>query len=372
MKRRVLCIFGLLTWLLGLATFLSLRIEELMVPLVTVTEPAHPKGSDEGRLPLDCLFDGQLFQTFEGTGWEKGTRVRLADPAQYQVLEDHIEMNWGQVVEFATKTPRPGELVEVVLLPGRADDRWVVVPADDRPLPEFSELDAALTVEQESETAWLVSVKGQPQPYMEKRAQTMMPLAPVADDFSPWTGEDGEVDWESVDWEALEAARPKAPHIYSLTDVETALRELPKLGLLAGMVLGAVVLWVGCWGLSRNAAQHRSRLALLAGCMAALLVGSAFLISSMDLPSSLLPVNNIVEIGHYQQEFGQIFRALEGFAQHSGPAAELISLAREQTGFFWLALAGGGAAGGALSLGLWWVGRRQVLYRRARHARAAA
>ena len=77
MKRRVLCIFVLILWGLVFCTMLSVRIEQLMIPEVVLTQ------ADESELAphiaLDSLFFDDtgmhLYRPREGTGWETGTRI---------------------------------------------------------------------------------------------------------------------------------------------------------------------------------------------------------------------------------------------------------------------------------------------------------
>lgn len=341
MKRRVLCAFALIFWGLAVCTFLSRRIERQMIPQVTVTQPNR-----ENQLPLDCLFDGALYQTYEGSGWEQGTRARLTDPAQYQVLSDSIEMSWGTVIQDASKTPRSGELVEVVNRLESADDYWLAVSADGKALPGFGKLDPTLSVVERTESALLLSAERAARPFMEKRAGSMMPLAPVADDFSPWMDESGETDWESVDWDEVEVARPKAPRIYSLLDLAQWMGQLPKLGLLLGGMLFAVILWAGTCGLSRHFRKNRIAIFINIGLAVALLIALPFLLNAIDLPSSLLPVNNILEIGYYRQEFSQIFGALETFSVNGSATAQRVLRQTRQE-----LLLGDGIVAGSILLG---------------------
>lgn len=329
MKRRVLCAFALIFWLLAVCTFLSLRIEELMVPVVTVTEPVMPRGSNEGQLPLDCLFEGTLYQTYEGSGWEQGTRVTTVEPSMYEILPDYIKLNWGKIIQYATKTPRIGELVNVVQMQKREDDVWLAVSADGKALPELGEHDGSVEIEDQTDTALLLFVKDLPQPFMEKRAQSMVPILPGEDDFSLWTNANGEIDWEQVDWAALEEARPKEPNFYSLNDVEQWAAQLPKLGLFLGMFLFSLIIWAHCCALSRQAQARRKLLIFNAAMVLVLLASMPLLLRRIDLPSSLLPVNNIVEISHYRAEFSQINSALQSLAKRgSQQAAEVLDLTR--------------------------------------------
>ena len=77
MKRRVLCIFVLILWGLVFCTMLSVRIEQLMIPEVVLTQADESEPSP--HIALDSLFFDDtgmhLYRPREGTGWETGTRI---------------------------------------------------------------------------------------------------------------------------------------------------------------------------------------------------------------------------------------------------------------------------------------------------------
>ena len=75
-----------------------------------------------------------------------------------------------------------------------------------------------------------------------------------------------------------------------------------------------VILWVHSLRLTRNLRENRTLLAvnvILGGSMLWLF---RCLADQVQLPSSLLPAENILEFGHYTEEFCAIFHELEGFA----------------------------------------------------------
>lgn len=70
MKRRVLCIFVLILWGLVFCTMLSVRIEQLMIPEVVLTQADESEPSP--HIALDSLFFDDtgmhLYRPREGTG----------------------------------------------------------------------------------------------------------------------------------------------------------------------------------------------------------------------------------------------------------------------------------------------------------------
>lgn len=149
-----------------------------------------------------------------------------------------------------------------------------------------------------------------------------------------------------MNWDEVEAARPKAPQIYSLLDLTQWMGQLPKLGLLLGGMLLTVILWAGTCGLSQHFRENRAAIFINIGLAAAVLIALPFLLNAIDLPSSLLPVNNILEIGHYRQEFSRIFGALETFSINGNATAQSILRQTRQE-----LLLGGGIAAGSMLVG---------------------
>ena len=296
-----------------------------MVPSVTTLEPEFSFADKKGHVPLDCLFETEtgnsIFTIYEGTMWEAGTRARALLPADYTVTPEDVQLICGSVINYATKIPRSGEPVNVVLIPDRQEDRWLAV-AKDESLPELGEFAVGVSIEEQTERELLLYVEKVPQPFMEKRAQSMVPVAGTEDDLTPWTDNTGEVDWESVDWEAVEAERPEAPSFYSLIDLENWMEQMPKIGLLVGSVLASLFLWVGSFVLSKECRKNR-RYLLVNGLLMLIPLGALpILLHYIDLPSSLLPGTHIVDFGYYAQEFGDVFGALNRFAAQGSQAAD--------------------------------------------------
>ena len=73
MKRRVLCIFVLILWGLVFCTMLSVRIEQLMIPEVVLTQADESEPSP--HIALDSLFfDDTGIWRSHGT-WIKASRT---------------------------------------------------------------------------------------------------------------------------------------------------------------------------------------------------------------------------------------------------------------------------------------------------------
>ena len=96
MKRRVLCIFVLILWGLVFCTMLSVRIEQLMIPEVVLTQADENEPSP--HIALDSLFFDDtgmhLYRPREGTGWETGTRIYEEEINNYSVGENQLDLKF--------------------------------------------------------------------------------------------------------------------------------------------------------------------------------------------------------------------------------------------------------------------------------------
>lgn len=338
MKRRAVWTFSLVLWALIACTLFSLKIEKLMVPKVTTTSPSR----ETHTMPLDALFTDEsgdhLYSVVEGTGWEKGIRAQELVrqgyfPGNYQILEDRIYLESSAAfVHYASKPIREGDLISVEEGKNTAGDHWLAVfPESAPPLDQLSE---GVAIEQTSETAYLLAVEEAELPFMEDRARSMSGLSQQEGKF------------------------------YSLGDLESFLDALPLLAVGLCLLLIPVLLW-GYSGLLLDAPKRKAPL-LLNGCIGAVsLAGLALLLYFLDLPSSLLPQNAIVEFSHYSREFSQIFQTLEDFASAGSSTAQKALADAGTARTLFLTVLG---AGLLLLFPLLFLERR-LLTRRGRHTR---
>lgn len=295
MKKKTLWAFALILWFLLFSTFFSLWVEEEMVPWVSTAQSKTQFSSLEGTLPLDCLTideDGLpvLYQTYEGVGWEEGTRASLVDPANYEIGEEDMRVEFlsGPAIRYYSKQPRVGELVRTLPKAESGPDDFLVLCRDG--LPALKEdVPKEYSVAEQSETTLLVSC--------EKASFPFLPQKTVSSLFDP---------------DPFSGRRIKA---YSLTELRQFSGNLLLLALVLGLALMTTILWAFSLPLLKNAKRNKKPL-LLNGGLALCALAAVFLIFRWAaLPSSLLPPNSIVELGHYTQEFSEIFSVL-------GPLAE--------------------------------------------------
>ena len=233
MKRRVLCIFVLILWGLVFCTMLSVRIEQLMIPEVVLTQADESEPSP--HIALDSLFFDDtgmhLYRPREGTGWETGTRIYEEEINNYSVGENQLNLKFfGSYVRYASKPLRSGDEISIKSDLENRDDTWLAIFPEGIP-----QLSGALTPTAEAENALLFNVTDTPQPFMADRAKsTILPVT--------------------------ELANENAGSFYSLSDVKSFLSQLPLLAALLALSLFVLILWVYSFVLSRKAKKNRAKL----------------------------------------------------------------------------------------------------------------
>lgn len=320
MKRRVICIFTLIFWMIALSTFLSIRIEKWMTPIISRVE-AERVGDNTYQIPADALtYDDMgmhLYVTREGSGWEKGLRVYEVDPSRYFVKGEKLEMEYsGTFIRYATRALREGEVVAPEEAFQREDDQWVAIYPEG--IPNFTLKDDDASVETQTENVMLINAPEANKPFMEDRARSR------------------------IDNEKDEFYYYQAPvgTVYSLNDLRQMMDSMLLLGLLVAMILFTVILWAWSFWLSRDYRKNK-RLLLINGCaMAFLLACVPLLLHFITLPSALLPQYHITDFAHYSVEFNELFSNLHLLADSgSAAAASAIRYAEGHLTIFFVILA---------------------------------
>ena len=181
MKRRVLCIFVLILWGLVFCTMLSVRIEQLMIPEVVLTQADESEPSP--HIALDSLFFDDtgmhLYRPREGSGWETGTRIYEEEINNYSVGENQLDLKFfGSYVRYASKPLRSGDEISIKSDLENRDDTWLAIFPEGIP-----QLSGALTPTAEAENALLFNVTDTPQPFMADRAKsTILPVTELANE----------------------------------------------------------------------------------------------------------------------------------------------------------------------------------------------
>jgi len=293
MKKKALLIFILIFWLAGACTFLSMKVEEEMIPQVTAVEPDQSSGWDSDPvLPGDCLVEDEnglhLYNIYEGVGWEAGTRVtEIPNWSPNEEGKLVVGNAWGQFVQYSSKPLRQGELVEVIRGGDKTEDHWLAVFPEGE-TPDIGSLPEGIELEEEGGNAIQFYVGNDLTPFMTSRAQSRVPeLAGAA--------------------------------VYSFNDMAQLLDNFTGFGLLLGILMAVLVLWIFSCIFSKEAKRNRWYLCVNLALGLVLLACVPLVLNTIDLPSSLLPRERITDFGTVTGKMDEFFNALKGF---SPPAAE--------------------------------------------------
>lgn len=289
MKKKALLIFTLIFWLVGACTFLSIKVEEEMIPQVTSIEADRGMNWDsDPTLPGDCLIEDEnglhLYNIYEGTGWEAGTRV--TEVQNWFPVEDKLGVSnaWGQFVQYSSKPLREGEIVEVIRWGDKVEDHWLAVfPEGEMPEIDVNNLPRGIEFEESGGDAIQFYVEDDQEPFMAGRAKSRMP--------------------------ELYGAT-----VYSFNDMSQLLDNFTGFGLLLGILAIVLVLWVFSCVFAKDAHRYRWCLCVNLAIGLVLLACVPLVLGTIDLPSSLLPRERITDFGVIAQNMDQFFQALRGFA----------------------------------------------------------
>ncbi len=304
MKKKALCVFILIFWMLVAVTMISMRVEKIMIPQVVTTGARNDRGASGGVLPLDALFVDDtgmhLYTTYEGTGWEAGERAREQDPSSYEVDFEaekiKVEYSWGVVyIQYASKPIREGELVNVNKTGECVPDHWLAVFPEGT--PEIGPLSEGVSIEERNGQAVQFSVEKAQEPYMDGRAKSMIP--------------------------ELREAR-----VYSFSQMGLFLESLTAVGLVFAMLLAAVTLWLGSCFMAREAGKNWVPLLVNGFLALTLLVCLPLALGAVNLPSSMLPREQITDFGYFIRQYQEFFNALKSFS----PGSSTISMPESEAG----------------------------------------
>lgn len=290
MKKKALLIFILIFWLVGACTFLSVKVEEEMIPQVTATEADRGYNWDSPpSLPADCIIEDEngqhVYSIYEGTGWEAG--IRVAEVQGWFLMEDSISVSnsWGEFVQYSSKPLREGELVEVVRGGEKVEDHWLAVYPEGLELEldwDGADLPDGVTVEEWSQNAVHFRVENDTAPFMAGRAKSRVPELAGAT-------------------------------VYSFNDMTKLLDNFTPFGLLVGILAAVLVLWAASCLFSREAKRNRWYLCVNLALGLILLACVPLVLNAVDLPSSLLPRERITDFGTITGAMDQFFGALKSF-----------------------------------------------------------
>ena len=326
MRKKALCFFTFVLYVLAACTVLSHWIEETMMTRAELgpvnTKAAHTFVLRE--LPERALFRDErglhLYEVYDGTGWESGKRTR--EVTGWTTQGDGTVYVPGYpdtaYVFSATRQPRAGEKVSLLESQERGDDTYLLIFGGE--LPKDAQLPLEAVGFEVKGNAALMEMRSFPVPFMEQRAKTASELTGFAE------------------------------RIFSLGDTEQFLNQLPRIAGGAAVLLAGLVFLIAAWRMPKAGLLRCVNGALAALCLC-LLPGT---LSKILLPGSLLPEENIFALSHYRTALDTVFNGLAAFPDAFQALAQVRDTAFSASGR--VLLLGAGITAGILLLeyGLQW------------------
>lgn len=299
MKRKVLCVFSLVLFLIVFCTILSPWVSREMQTLVEIKKITGKVTMRNPNVAGSAIHfqetDDILFQIVDGEGWQAGQRVQEVSRWSYRKEMGHVSINAGtklDVILSASRQPVPGDAVAVVEEFTEGEDTFLIL------WPEGSLLNTypnSFTWIADSENAVLVSFHKARFPYFEHRyLSTVESLVPPETlvTIDPETGEQTET-----------VIEPPRVRIISMTETRQLLESLPLVAVVATLLLMGIFLWAHGCILSRKGWRKPLRNAVLG---AAILGALSATVERIDLPASMLPPKSLLDISHYAEELSAI------------------------------------------------------------------
>ena len=280
MKGKTICFFLGTFWLLLICTILSSSIERQMTVKVQVLEPTPSMLEMNAPMQVyssEILSGGNLYESVEGSEWESGFRAEIVPPELYITEGNEIMLSpegagLSEKILYRTKELFPGAVVQKIM-----------------PIQGKEGLYLTLSPKKEPQ---LSSMTGK-EPYMENLQKEELGLLPEE-------------------------------RLYSMTELENFSNMFLFLGLLLAALASTLFIWIYSWKLSKNVRKHKTPLLVNGGVLTLLLLGIYKLTAALQLPSSLLPKENILDLEHYRETFGFVLKALEKLQQMGNEEAEKI------------------------------------------------
>lgn len=281
MKGRTICFFLGTFWLLLICTILSSSIERQMTVKVQVLKPTPSMLEMNAPMQVyssEILSGGNLYESVEGSEWESGFRAEIVPPELYITEGNEIMLTPGSgmngIILYRTKELFPGAVVQKTMPYVGKEGYYLILSSKEE--PQF------------------FSMMGK-EPYMENLHKEELGLLPKE-------------------------------RLYSMTELKNFSKMFLPLGILLVLLAGTLLLWIYSWKLTKDVRKHKTPLLVNGGVLTLLLLGIYKLTAALQLPSSLLPKENILDLEHYRETFGKILEALRHLQQSGNvQAGEIIN-----------------------------------------------
>lgn len=295
MKRKALCIVSLFVYLLLFCTIFAPMAQREMTILVDVKNVKFNSKRNTVITGFAAAWGDkiELYQIVEGKGWNPGSRVDVVTKQYYHAVKDFygrlnsVELHPGEytLILSASQMVKPGDLVQIVESAEIPGEQLIIYCPEG--IASIEGLQNNFTIASQGEKGILMDTMSIRMPFFEHRTRQSL--------VKPITAE--------------------GMRVYSYTDAQNFLQQLPRIAWMAGLLFFGVILWAGTCLLTR---KRRSWWLLLVniGFATLTLVMILQLTNKIDLPASLMPTDSMLNIHHYVGEFSNVFTAMDSVGDY--------------------------------------------------------
>lgn len=268
MKGKGICTLGFILWVVIFCTIASVYVERQMTnPVVSVAPVLRDENTSDGVVPLDVLTEYETEMTVfemrnDKEGWKTGLRAWPVESG-YMVGEEEVTiigaLSEPYILRYAARPVFPGQLVEVSTQLETGNYSYLLIKENGE--TELFTMDGA-------------------RPFMSRQTKSLLEI-------------------------------PQESNLYCLEEVCDFCKTFPLAAGIGAVLCSVVLLWIYCLSHWKNIRVCRKKMAVNAGLGVGLLAIAWMILGNINFPPSMLPEKNILELGHYKREIGEILEAIK-------------------------------------------------------------
>lgn len=269
-----ICTLGFILWVVIFCTIASVYVERQMAnPVVSIAPVLKDENTSDGVVPLDVLTEYETEMTVfemrnDKEGWKTGIRAWPVESG-YMVGEEEVTIIGAvpepYILRYAARPVFPGQLVEVSTQLETGNYSYLLIKENGE--TELFAMDGA-------------------RPFMSKQTKSLLEI-------------------------------PQESTLYCLEEVRDFCKTFPLAAGVGAVLCSVIFLWIYCLFHWKNIRICRKKIAVNAGLGVGLLSVAWIIFVYLKFPPSMLPEKNILELGHYKRELGEILKAIKPLSQEA-------------------------------------------------------
>ena len=242
-------------------------------PVVSIAPVLKDENTSDGVVPLDVLTEYETEMTVfemrnDKEGWKTGLRAWPVESG-YMVGEEEVTIIGAvpepYILRYAARPVFPGQLVEVSTQLETGNYSYLLIKENGE--TELFAMDGA-------------------RPFMSKQTKSLLEI-------------------------------PQESTLYCLEEVRDFCKTFPLAAGVGAVLCSVIFLWIYCLFHWKNIRICRKKIAVNAGLGVGLLSVAWIIFVYLKFPPSMLPEKNILELGHYKRELGEILKAIKPLSQEA-------------------------------------------------------